>query len=110
MLSLLAIDHNRLTGTIPKSLSNLTLIQNLEMQDNMLSGPFLHEFYPLSLNVINIGNNKFTGVVPTSIFKSSVLQVYVMSSNCFSTSIPSVICACTSLEYIVMNGIGTNPG
>ena len=109
-LSWLSIGHNRLAGTAPESLSNLTTLKHLELQDNLLSGSFPREFYPPVLSLIDISSNQFTGFVPTGVFKSSLLQVYVVSSNCFSTRIPSAICSCKSLEYIIMDGIGTNSG
>jgi len=37
-LSLLYLDHNQLSGTIPASLGNLSTLESLSLADNQLTG------------------------------------------------------------------------
>ncbi|ONI15687.1 hypothetical protein PRUPE_3G055600 [Prunus persica] len=64
------LSSSGLTGEIAASISNLTMIQSLDLSNNNLTGPipeFLSKF--LNLTVLNLEKNKFTGSVPVGLIE-----------------------------------------
>ena len=61
----LVLYANRLTGTIPPELGNLTNLTNLSLNDNRLTGEMPSELGNLEyLNWLSFGGNQLTGCVP----------------------------------------------
>ncbi|CAL2231551.1 unnamed protein product [Prunus armeniaca] len=64
------LSSSGLRGEIAASISNLTMIQSLDLLNNNLTGPipkFLSKFQ--SLTVLNLEKNKFTGSVPLGLIE-----------------------------------------
>ncbi|KAJ4851668.1 hypothetical protein Tsubulata_014492 [Turnera subulata] len=61
----LSLSHNQLTGQIPKSLSNLTQIQNLDLSYNHLRGKIPEVLSVLrSLQSFSVAHNNLSGRIP----------------------------------------------
>ena len=85
----LSVNHNRIYGSIPKSISNvenLTMLQTVDLGTNLLHGklPILPSFMYNFL----IPNNRFSGEIPSTICNVTSLEILVISNNSFSGTIP----------------------
>ena len=105
-LTSLKLTENKLTGVVPMSFTALTGINTLELDNNQLAGSLYGYEFPY-IKKFSISSNYFTGTIPTSILRSDHLTVYDIADNCFSPSIPSTLCSCSKLEFIIMDGMGT---
>ncbi|KAM7279167.1 hypothetical protein ACFE04_006301 [Oxalis oulophora] len=86
------IGHQNLQGTLPSSLSNLTSLERLELQQNNISGPLPSLKGLASLQVVMVGRNQFTSF-PSDFFTGlSALVAVEIDSNPFdSWQIPESI-------------------
>lgn len=75
---------NNLTGTLPKSLKNLTSIYNLYLNDNNLTGTIPEELTEMpNLHVVNIVRNHFSGEFPEKPFSEWMKRAKTRSNFCF---------------------------
>jgi hypothetical protein len=92
-LETLDLNSNRLTGTIPDSLMNLTKLKSLHLGSNFLTGDFpisiISSKFAKSLAFINLGGNNFTGIIPPSLAQCENLQIISLERNSFTGPIPS---------------------
>ncbi|XP_022854237.1 leucine-rich repeat receptor-like serine/threonine-protein kinase BAM3 [Olea europaea var. sylvestris] len=95
------LSNNRLSGSLPFSLSNLSSLQILLLSGNNFSGPIppsigeLHQALKLDLS-----RNSFTGKIPPEIGNCVHLTYLDFSQNCLSGSIPPEICNNRILNYL----------
>lgn len=62
------IHQNNITGEIPSSLSNLSNVHRLSLNDNQLTGEIPSYLGNLpKLQTLNLSNNQFTGVIPEGV-------------------------------------------
>ncbi|KAL3685569.1 hypothetical protein R1sor_003591 [Riccia sorocarpa] len=78
-LTQLALDGNKLTGSIP-DLSALTKLTNLQLHNNSLSGPIPEFLGSLPLNVLTLDNNLFEGKLPASLQEKVDAGVLTLSA------------------------------
>ncbi len=101
---------NRITGTIPPSISGLRHLLIFFVQSNGLSGSltaFVNATTQKALTNIDVSSNQFTGPIPTEPFKFATLQSFAAVSNCLTGSIPVEICGAPSLVALAMDGLST---
>ena len=66
--TLLDLNSNNLTGSIPPEIGNLTNLTYLNLQDNQLTGSIPPEIGDLTnLNYLKLENNQLTGSIPSEI-------------------------------------------
>ncbi|ESR41079.1 hypothetical protein CICLE_v10027381mg [Citrus x clementina] len=133
-LTVLVVAQNNLTGFLPQSLSNASKLEWLELNENHFSGQW---FYPLgkcqNLMQLSAPNNQLNGTLPPQIFGITPLSKLLdlsenhfsgsiplevgnlkslvqldISRNHFSNEIPVTLSACTTLEYLLMQGNSFN--
>jgi Leucine-rich repeat (LRR) protein len=104
-LQFLTLENNQLSGMIPSSLGNLTRLQHLSADNNILEGPL-----PISIGNLQqlvsatFSNNALSGRLPGEIFSlSSLSYVLDLSSNHFSSSLPSQVGGLTKLTYLYIH-------
>ena len=75
---------NNLTGTLPKSLKNLTSIYNLYLETNNLTGTIPEELSEMeNLHVVDISRNHFSGEFPEKLFSKWMDRAKTRSNFCF---------------------------
>ncbi|CAB9508318.1 LRR receptor-like serine threonine-protein kinase At4g08850 [Seminavis robusta] len=107
-LESLALYSNQFSGTIPaewvasllEGSGKLTL---LTLNRNTLTGTIPSELGLLSLNTISLKDNSLTGSLPEELFKQSSLQVLYLGRNDLTGTLPSEIGLLANLEYLNLN-------
>ena len=68
-LTRLILNNNKITGTIPSSISDLKELHTLYIHNNHLSGEIPPEICDLgkSLTLLNLSHNELIGVIPQNI-------------------------------------------
>ena len=135
----LSMQVNNLEGTLPNCFKNFTLLQYLDVNDNMLSGVLPASIVSLSkLIVLYVKSNKFKGSIDmfhdmkewpyctrfdlsenkllgnlnySNVFtRLSNVRTIDLSSNCLSGSLPSSICSLSQLNSLSLNGLSSKCG
>jgi Leucine-rich repeat (LRR) protein len=120
-ISELNLSYNRITGSIPSSVTSLTHLNIVDLTSNLLTGCDL-AFSSNSLRILNLGSNLFSGAIPTlpnfvgsplsylnlsdNYFSGSptfderfaMLETFSLSSNLFTSSLPSTIASISFLQ------------
>ncbi|KAE8812949.1 putative LRR receptor-like serine/threonine-protein kinase [Hordeum vulgare] len=100
-LEVLLLRENKISGTVPKEIENLTNIKRLYMENNLLTGSIpksignLQELIELSLS-----QNKLYGQIPLSIGNLSQLGELYLQENNLSGTIPRTLRDCKKLEIL----------
>ncbi|XP_042415476.1 receptor-like protein EIX1 [Zingiber officinale] len=93
----LDLSHNKISGTLPASLENLTKLSYLYLHSNLLEGPIPH--LPPNLLFLDLSLNAFSGPLSPTLFTPN-LYCLLLSHNHIIGSIPSNVCNCHSLERL----------
>ncbi len=110
----LILYYNTLTGSLPATLGKLTHLQKLWLNNNSLSGSIPSSLGNLS-NIIyfSLDHNALTGSIPTSLTKLLTVQNFTLDYNQLSGSIPDDIGNFQACWYLLLNNnhlSGTIPG
>ncbi|WVZ01014.1 hypothetical protein V8G54_027083 [Vigna mungo] len=98
---------NRLTGSIPKEIANISTLQSLVVEANQLFGELPLELGNLpQIQRLLLSSNNFTGKLPETLNKLTTLQDIRLGDNQFSGKIPDFIQSWTSLQKLVIQGSG----
>ena len=74
-VSQILLNSNRLSGSIPTELGNLTGLEDLRLHNNKLSGTIPTELGQLSsLTSLSLGDNQLSGSIPTELGNLTDLQ------------------------------------
>ncbi|KAH8485404.1 hypothetical protein H0E87_027003 [Populus deltoides] len=115
-VNVLWLHGNQFTGTIPESIGNLTVLQDLNLNGNQLVGFVPDSLAKMPLQHLDLNNNQLMGPIPK--FKATEVSC---TSNAFCQSTPGVPCApevmallefLGSLNYpsrLVSSWTGNNP-
>ncbi|WP_445722319.1 PKD domain-containing protein [Flavobacterium sp.] len=102
----LSLNNNNLIGEIPNEISNLSLLNKINLSFNKLSGNIPFGLFSLSeLLWINLESNVLTGSIPDNFDNLTKLEILYLYSNKLSGSIPSSISKASSLRLF---NVGTN--
>ncbi|XP_059433613.1 receptor-like protein EIX2 [Corylus avellana] len=84
------LSHNKLVGTIPEELTNLTVLHGLNLSDNHLTGRIPDMIGNIrSLESLDFSRNQLSGTIPQTISALTSLSHLNMSYNNLSGQIPS---------------------
>lgn len=87
-MSLLHLNTNRFTGTIPDSLKYLFALTELDLSNNQFSGPFPNIILQIpNLVYLDLRFNLFSGPIPDSVFIKN-LDAILLNNNEFEGEIP----------------------
>ncbi|XP_071721936.1 probable LRR receptor-like serine/threonine-protein kinase RFK1 [Rutidosis leptorrhynchoides] len=98
---------NRLSGAIPKSLTNITSLTDLSLEANQFSGPVPHELGNLiNLQTLILSSNQLTGNVPATFAALENLTEIRINDNNFNGKIPNFIQNWKQLNILEMHASG----
>ena len=100
----LRLTSNKLTGSIPVEVGNLTALTFLDLSGNQLSGPIPTELGNLAaLNNLVLSRNNLTGSIPAELGNLTALRSLRLGRNQFSGAIPTELGNLTNLEVLFMH-------
>ncbi|KAF5815273.1 putative protein kinase RLK-Pelle-LRR-XI-1 family [Helianthus annuus] len=100
-LTQLSLYHNRLTGNLPVSLTNLTRLDYLDLGGNNFSGNIPDSFTNLiRLKTLFLDSNSFSGEFPALLTNLIHLESLSLSRNNFSGELPVSLANLTRLELL----------
>ena len=100
----LHLDNNRMSGSIPAELGDLTYLRHLYLYDNRLSGSIPAELGDLhNLHVLIFSNNRLSGLIPAELGELTYLNQLSLHSNQLSGSIPAELGDLTYLRYLYLS-------
>ena len=101
----LDLGDNRLTGTIPGGLGNLSSLTYLDLFRNQLTGEIPSELGNLSnLEVLHISENQLTGPIPPRLGGLSDLDGLFLDSNLLTGAIPAELGDLSNLVDLFLAG------
>ncbi len=96
--------NNQLTGTIPSELGQLTDLKYLSLEDNQLSGTIPSELGQLSnLAGLYLHNNHLTGMIPKELGNLTNLSTLVLSYNQLTGTIPKELGNLANLSNLALS-------
>ena len=102
----LDLSTNRLSGSLPSSLGNLTNLEVLWLYDNQLSGSLPSSLGNLTnLEVLDLSSNQLSGSIPSELGRLTKLEWLGLYENQLSGSLPSSLGNLTNLEGL---GLASN--
>ena len=108
-VSSILLNDNNLSGSIPSSIEDLSMLQSLSLGSNSISGQIPIEIGNLSeLKVIYLPFNQITGNIPSSFGSLSKLERLTLSNNLLNGPIPSTFNNLTSLEVLYCSNNSLN--
>uniref|UniRef100_A0A8R7QX74 non-specific serine/threonine protein kinase n=1 Tax=Triticum urartu TaxID=4572 RepID=A0A8R7QX74_TRIUA len=91
-LQVLDLSSNRLSGSIPNRLGNLTKLSSLHIFHNQLSGQIPRELgYLVNLESLSLRDNTLSGSIPNSLGNSTKLTIFQLDQNQLFGSVPQEI-------------------
>ena len=100
----LVLINNRLSGTIPTELGNLTNLVRVNLGWNNLSGGIPVELGTLPyLEMLKLHGNNLTGGIPSELGQVSGLKWLDLSSNALSGEIPATLGSLGALESLFLS-------
>jgi Leucine-rich repeat (LRR) protein len=109
----LIVNDNRFTGTLSSALGSLSQLKVLMVANNRLSGRTDNVFnttLQTLLTAVDLSSNDFTGPIPSNIFELPNLESFASVKTCFSGSIPSTVCGCSTLKVLLLDGVTSGLG
>ncbi|XP_022981270.1 probable leucine-rich repeat receptor-like serine/threonine-protein kinase At3g14840 isoform X2 [Cucurbita maxima] len=98
---------NRLTGSIPKTIGNISTLVELVLEMNHLSGSLPPELGNLpSLSRLLLTSNNFSGELPSSLARIASLTDFRISDNNFTGPIPKFVQNWTALGKLAIQASG----
>ena len=91
-LTYLDISNNKLTGTLPHSIANLSKVWGFLVRDNKMHGTIPDEIGDMSaLAYAHLSLNSFNGTIPTTLYKLTNMYYLSLRCNFFSGTIPAYL-------------------
>lgn len=95
----LNLEQNRLKGSFPVELAQLTKLKILLLNQNQLQGSLPTVIGSMSrLNQLYINGNKLTGKLPSEIGLLEKMEIFTLSENAFTGTIPTTIERMSTLQ------------
>ncbi len=95
----LSLAVNEFSGAIPPKLGQLTSLRDLHLSANQLSGPIPREFGNLiALETLGLSDNELTGPIPRELWSLAALVNLDIFNNRFGSPLPPGIASLTQLK------------
>ncbi|MEY4936407.1 MAG: hypothetical protein RIS64_2766 [Bacteroidota bacterium] len=100
----LLLDNNRLSGTLPTSMGNMTSLKVIFLPNNQLTGAIPTQFGNLTaLVMLYLHKNQLTGSLPTELGNLTNLREFGVSENTLQGSIPASLGNLTNLTRLYLS-------
>lgn len=97
----LNLRDNRLVGTIPPEVGNLSALKQLNLGQNELNGPFPLQLLQLGdLEVLILRRNRLSGPVPAELATITGLRILNLAINQYTGQIPAELGSLVNLEKL----------
>lgn len=97
----LKLSNNALSGSLPASIGNLTLLNSLEISSTSVSGLIPPQLGNLNrLQVLNLAGCKLTGPIPSELTSLTNLTYLNLGSNLLTGTLPPELGQLTRLKYL----------
>lgn len=101
----LDLSDNKISGSIPSELGNLTTLTNLNLSSNNLAGSVPASIGNLTnLTNLNLGGNSLTGAIPAELGNLTNLTCLDLGSNNLTGTIPNELGKLGNLESLDISG------
>ncbi|XP_058111840.1 receptor-like protein 7 [Magnolia sinica] len=103
-LQVLNLSRNRLTGWIPRCLSEISDVLNvLNLRGNAFNGALLQSFKEgCNVQTLDLSENQLEGQVPRSLANCTMLEVLNLGNNQINDTFPSWVDALSQLRILVL--------
>ncbi|OMP05936.1 hypothetical protein CCACVL1_01784 [Corchorus capsularis] len=99
----LNLHGQKLVGSIPPSIGNLTFLTEINLENNSFHGEIPQEVGSLlRLQHLNLTSNSFGGELPTNLTHCSELRTLALNHNRFTGTIPNQLSSLTKLETLAI--------
>ncbi|PKI62515.1 hypothetical protein CRG98_017139, partial [Punica granatum] len=106
----LRIPSQNLSGQLSPSISNLTNLEKVFLQNNSISGPIPAELGRLSkLQQLDLSQNSFTGRIPSELSHLRSLQILRLNNNNLTDPIPPSFADMTQLTFMDLSYNNLSP-
>ncbi|GKF81620.1 leucine-rich repeat-containing protein [Tanacetum coccineum] len=121
------VSENNFSGLIPKSISNLTGLELLDLSRNRFSGDNLPVFganyldltdndfsgkiptnFPEETEILYLGGNKFSGTLPSNLTKLVNLRVLDLSNSIITGNLQDILPQIPTLEILILRNTSLN--
>ncbi|KAL1205760.1 Receptor like protein 23 [Cardamine amara subsp. amara] len=106
-LEVLSLYSNGFLGQVPPTISNLTRLTQLHLDDNMLTGSFPPVQNLIKLSYLDLSYNNFSGAIPYSLLTMSVLSHLDLNKNHLTAGSIEVPNSSTSSKLVYLR-LGNN--
>jgi hypothetical protein len=98
------LSHNSLTGSIPRTVGNLTSLQAVNLSQNKLNGTLPVELSNLpSLHIFDVSHNMLSGDLPNSRFFNHIPESSIAENSGLCSSRKNDSCSAVMPKPIVLN-------
>jgi len=103
-LSVLWLFGNKLDGSFPSCVGQLSAITNIQLQDQKFTSPIPSQINMPNLKYLYWSNNGFTGSVPSGFGRSVHLSVLDLHQNSLTGALPEDLSTLKALLDLSLNG------
>ncbi|KAF2317537.1 hypothetical protein GH714_024135 [Hevea brasiliensis] len=102
MLKMLDVSYNRLFGSIPGWIGNITSLNILDLSENSFFGNLPSSFVPQWISQVYLSRNRLQGPLTNAFYGCSELIILDLSHNDFTKRIPEWIGNFSKLSYLLL--------
>ncbi|PRP73093.1 putative leucine-rich repeat receptor-like protein kinase [Planoprotostelium fungivorum] len=99
-LSLISLWRNRITGTIPSRILNISSLTHLDLRQNILEGELPECHSSINMSWLRLDDNKFTGVIPRSYSRMKGLIYLTLGANRMTGTLDGIFHDMSSLTHL----------
>uniref|UniRef100_A0A6N2K9N0 non-specific serine/threonine protein kinase n=1 Tax=Salix viminalis TaxID=40686 RepID=A0A6N2K9N0_SALVM len=102
-LRYLNIENNMFSGTVPPELGHLVNLESLYLWANYLSGNIPPEWADTKLELLSLGVNRLSGKIPSYLGKITTLRYLSIENNMFNGTVPPELGDLVNLESLILS-------
>ncbi|XP_020202603.1 MDIS1-interacting receptor like kinase 2-like isoform X2 [Cajanus cajan] len=100
-LTIFEIDSNKISGTVPSNIGNLTKLNQVIVAENLISGSIPSSIGNLvDLTILDLSMNNFSGVVPSTFGNLTNLGKFLLYNNKLHGRLPPAMNNITSFQNL----------